>query len=73
MSGVIDHTGQQFERCNICHKFFRFPENLGYIKADNKYKYGRMGCVTCIDKGIRNETIDFWQVVPAPEWEVTEE
>lgn len=71
MSGVVDKYNQQWEHCCICRKFVRFPQDLGYIKPDIEYKYGRDVCVICVDNLIRSEDIRFDQVFPAPSWQIT--
>ena len=73
MSGVVDNNGQQWEHCGDCYTFIRFPQNLGYEKPTKTWEYGRMLCVSCVDKGIRAGEIEFENIRPAPEWRVYEE
>lgn len=66
MSGVVDDKGQQWEHCNGCGKFKRYPQSLGYQKPSKKYPYGRMLCLECVNK------LSHWhlaRIVPAPEWQ----
>jgi hypothetical protein len=70
MSGVVDDDGQQWEHCNGCGKFFRFPQNLGYEKPTAAHSSGRDLCVKCVDEGIQARTIKFGNIVPAPAWKV---
>lgn len=72
MSGVIDGKGQQWEHCGKCHEFVRFPQNLGYQKPNNQYKYGRDLCIKCTDDGIQSGEIKFEEIIPAPSWEILE-
>lgn len=68
MSGVVDSKGQQWEHCGKCHDFFKFPQSLGYEKPSAQFKYGRMLCVTCVDKLLKAREVKFRQIVPAPDW-----
>jgi hypothetical protein len=63
MSGVIDDNGQQWEHCNSCGEFKRFPENLGYEPPTPQYQYGRMLCIKCANTSPNLELIE-----PAPSW-----
>ncbi len=63
MSGVIDKTGQQWERCNECGKFVRFPQNLGYQPHSLKWNGPCSICIDCANKAPNIEAI-----VPAPDW-----
>jgi hypothetical protein len=70
VSGVIV-DGQQWEHCNCCGKFVRFPQNLGYEKpSEFNNNRSRDICVKCVDTGIRAGDIDFDDIVPADEWKV---
>ena len=65
MSGVIDSKGQQWEHCNLCNEFVRFPENLGYQPKSKTYPHGRMICMKCTNK------LSQWhlsRVQAAPDW-----
>ena len=70
MSGVVDNNGQQWEHCNAHPKpaMFKFPQSLGYEKPSTAWPYGRMLCVTCVDRLLRAREIKFRQIVPAPDW-----
>lgn len=68
MSGVVI-DGQQWEHCNTCNKFIRFPEDLGYVKPDAKFIYGRMICLSCVNFELDQGLIEFEDVTPAPNWE----
>jgi hypothetical protein len=68
MSGVVDHNNQQWEHCMACGDFKKFPQDLGHEKPTTHHTYGRMLCVTCVDKGLRNRTIKFRSIIPAPSW-----
>lgn len=70
MSGVIDKHGQ-WEHCNECGKFVLI-QHLGYL-IDERKRPTKDICVQCVDKGIRNGSILFKQVVPADSWIQTEE
>jgi len=72
MSGVVV-DGQQWEHCNKCARFVRFPQDLGYEVPTEQYNCGRDLCVKCVDAGIRAGEIRFEDIVPAPSWLVTEE
>lgn len=72
MSGVVDLNGQQWEHCNVCEKFVKFPQDLGYEKPTEYHRLGRMLCVKCVDAGIRERVILFENVVPAPSWRTVE-
>lgn len=68
MSGVVDRNGQQWEHCNECGDFHRFPQDLGHQRPDAQWRYGRMLCVKCVDAGLRARTIKFRSITPAPSW-----
>jgi hypothetical protein len=72
MSGVIDNKGQQWEHCDGCYEFKRFPQDLGHEKPTDKWQYGRMLCVKCVDRGIKAGETLFENVIPASSWEVVE-
>jgi hypothetical protein len=63
MSGIVDDSGQQWERCNGCGTFTRFPQALGYEKPKKATPYGRMLCVKCA-----NTAPNIRAIKPAPEW-----
>mgnify|MGYP000243387515 CR=1 FL=1 len=63
MSGVVDEKGQQWEHCNCCGKFVRFPQDLGYEEPSDEHKYGRDLCTKCT-----NEAPDIERIRPAPSW-----
>lgn len=67
MSGVVI-DGQQWEHCNACGEFRRFPQDLGHEKPSSVHLYGRMLCVKCVDAGLRAGTIKFRQITPASSW-----
>lgn len=67
MSGVIDDSGQQWERCNECAAWIKI-QSLGYEKPTPQHKYGRDLCVKCVDKGIREGSIKFENVEPSDFW-----
>lgn len=46
MAGVIDESGQQWERCNNCLEFVRI-ESLQYEEPSPMYSYGRDLCTRC--------------------------
>lgn len=46
MVGVIDESGQQWERCNGCCKFVRIEE-LRYEPPSKEYECGRDLCAAC--------------------------
>lgn len=71
MSGVIDDKGQQWEHCNGCGAFVKFPQNLGYEKPTKAHSCGRDLCVKCVDLGIRGGKIKFRNIVPASSWAVS--
>lgn len=65
MSGVIDEKGQQWEHCNGCGVFCRWPQNLGYQPPSKAHPVGRMLCIACVNK------LPQWhlaRVKPAPGW-----
>lgn len=68
MAGVIDENGQQWEKCNICGEFIRFPQDLGFVKPRKNHPYGTDICVKCVDIQIRTGKISFNWVTPAPTW-----
>lgn len=63
MAGIIDGKGQQWEKCNYCGTFVRFPENLGFEPETKEHPYGMMICLKCTNNHPNIESIR-----PAPEW-----
>lgn len=71
MSGVII-DGQQWEHCNVCAGWVKFPQNLGYVKPSATRPGGLDICAKCVDAKIKSGDIHFDEVRPAPSWAVYE-